>query len=129
MVKGMVYATAGTRRSVVALDAKTGELMWVHSLRRAPARDRPAACRVRRRMVDGRGDGRVVYVTTGYRLVALNAKNGQPIASFGGQDRRLKVGMVTGNGQRIDLETSEAGLRDAGHRQDVVIVGSRSRKA
>src|SRR5205085_2694212 len=25
MVKGVVYATAGTRRSVVALDAKTGE--------------------------------------------------------------------------------------------------------
>src|SRR5579864_1310416 len=33
MVKGVVYATAGTRRSVVALDAKTGELMWVYSLR------------------------------------------------------------------------------------------------
>ena len=32
MVKGMVYATAGTRRSVVALDGKTGELRWVYSL-------------------------------------------------------------------------------------------------
>lgn len=32
MVKGMVYATAGTRRAVVALDAKTGELKWVYSL-------------------------------------------------------------------------------------------------
>src|SRR6195256_6059000 len=30
MVKGVVYATGGTRRSVVALDAKTGELIWVH---------------------------------------------------------------------------------------------------
>src|SRR3984893_19277233 len=30
MVKGTVYATAGTRRSVVALDAATGELLWVH---------------------------------------------------------------------------------------------------
>src|SRR4026209_53375 len=33
MVKGVIYATAGTRRSVVALDAKTGELLWVYSMR------------------------------------------------------------------------------------------------
>ena len=31
MVKGVVYSTAGTRRAVVALDAATGELLWVHS--------------------------------------------------------------------------------------------------
>src|ERR1700682_3737229 len=30
MVKGVLYSTAGTRRSVVALDAATGELLWVH---------------------------------------------------------------------------------------------------
>src|SRR2546428_13218067 len=33
MVKGVLYTTAGTRRSVIALDAKTGELMWSYSLR------------------------------------------------------------------------------------------------
>ena len=32
MVKGIVYATGGTRRAVVALDAKTGELKWVYSM-------------------------------------------------------------------------------------------------
>src|SRR6476469_4926415 len=32
MVKGMVYATGGTRRSVVALDAKSGELKWIYSM-------------------------------------------------------------------------------------------------
>src|SRR6476469_4476829 len=30
VVKGILYATAGTRRSVIALDAATGELLWVH---------------------------------------------------------------------------------------------------
>jgi glucose dehydrogenase len=30
MVRGVLYATGGTRRSVVALDAATGELRWVH---------------------------------------------------------------------------------------------------
>src|ERR1035438_1302000 len=33
MVKGILYTTGGTRRSVVALDAKTGEQLWVYSFR------------------------------------------------------------------------------------------------
>src|SRR5580658_3988157 len=30
VVKGILYTTGGTRRSVVALDAKTGEQLWVY---------------------------------------------------------------------------------------------------
>src|SRR5262245_61737653 len=30
MVNGRLYSTAGTRKSVIALDAATGELIWVH---------------------------------------------------------------------------------------------------
>src|SRR2546425_1882263 len=33
MVNGVLYATAGTRGAVVALDAATGELRWVHAER------------------------------------------------------------------------------------------------
>ena len=33
MIKGVLYSTAGVRRSVVALDGKTGEVMWTHSVR------------------------------------------------------------------------------------------------
>src|SRR6202030_1237972 len=33
MVKGSLYVTGGVRRSVISLDAKTGELNWVHSYR------------------------------------------------------------------------------------------------
>ena len=32
MANGMMYLTAGTRRAVVALDAATGEMLWMHSL-------------------------------------------------------------------------------------------------
>src|SRR5216110_1490208 len=32
MANGVLYATAGTRRAVVALDAATGELLWTFSL-------------------------------------------------------------------------------------------------
>ena len=31
MVNGVLYSTAGTRRAVVALDAATGEMLWMHS--------------------------------------------------------------------------------------------------
>src|SRR6266536_5500859 len=32
-IRGVLYTTAGTRRSVIALDGKTGELIWAHSMR------------------------------------------------------------------------------------------------
>src|SRR5947209_17202118 len=31
MVGGVLYATVGTRRAVVALDGATGEMLWMHS--------------------------------------------------------------------------------------------------
>src|SRR5262245_5260104 len=31
MARGVLYSTAGTRRAVIALDAATGELLWMHS--------------------------------------------------------------------------------------------------
>src|SRR5271156_6073222 len=129
MVKGVIYTTAGTRRSVVALDAKTGELMWVYSLRegnRAAIAPRQLSGRGVSYWTDGKGDDRVVFVTTGYRLVELNAHTGQPIGGFGKNGMLdLKEGVVTGTGQQIDLETGEAGLHSTPLVvKDVVIVGS-----
>src|SRR5262249_25535583 len=85
MVKGVLYTTAGTRRSVVAIAGKTGEIIWAHSLRegmRAAVSPRQLSGRGVAYWTDGRGDERIVYVTTGYRLVELNAKNGAIISSF-----------------------------------------------
>src|ERR1700680_3358428 len=31
MARGVLYSTAGTRRTVIALDAASGELLWTHS--------------------------------------------------------------------------------------------------
>jgi hypothetical protein len=36
MVGGVVYTTAGASRDIVALDAATGELLWVHSEKEGP---------------------------------------------------------------------------------------------
>src|SRR3954469_17989755 len=85
VVNGVLYTTAGTRRAVVALDAATGELRWAHSERegaRAAASPRQLSGRGVAYWTDGR-DERIVYVTTGYRLVALDAKSGARVPSFG----------------------------------------------
>ncbi len=133
MVKGVLYTTAGTRRSVIALDPKTGELLWTHSVRegkRAAMSPRQLSGRGVAYWTDGRGDERILYMTTGYRLVSLNAKTGQPVNSFGTNGIvDLKVGAVKGTDSQIDLESGEIGIHStpvvAGN---VVLVGSAFRE-
>jgi quinoprotein glucose dehydrogenase len=133
MINGVLYTTGGTRRSVIALDGKTGELMWAHSLRegrRAGIAPRQLSGRGVSYWTDGRGDDRVVYVTTGYRLVALNAHTGSMINSFGKNGIvDLKEGAVFGAGQQIDLETGEIGVHSTPTIvKDVAIIGSSFRE-
>src|SRR4051794_37886773 len=128
-IKGVLYVTAGTRRSVVALDGRTGELIWSHSYRegnRAAIAPRQLSGRGVSYWTDGKGDERILYVTTGYRMIALNAKTGAMIPSFGeGGVLDLKKGAVFGKGQQIDMETGEIGLHSTPTIvKDVVIVGS-----
>jgi quinoprotein glucose dehydrogenase len=132
-INGVLYATGGTRRSVVALDGKTGELMWAHSLRegkRAAIAPRQLSGRGLSYWSDGRGDDRVLYITTGYRLVSLNARTGSLINSFGTNGvLDLKQGAVVGKGEQINLETGEIGLHSTPTvAKDVVIVGSSFRE-
>ena len=128
-IRGTLYVTAGTRRSVIALDGKTGELIWTHSYHegnRAAIAPRQLSGRGVSYWTDGKGDERILYVSTGYRLIELNAKNGSMISSFGdGGIVDLKKGAVFGKGQQIDLETGEIGLHATPLVvKDVVIVGS-----
>src|SRR5919201_822887 len=128
-INGVLYVTAGTRRSVIALDGKTGELIWSHSYRegnRAAIAPRQLSGRGVAYWTDGKGDERIIYVTTGYRLISLNAKNGSMVQSFGdGGVVDLKQGAVVGKGQQIDLETGEIGLHSTPTVvKDIVIVGS-----
>ena len=128
-IKGVLYVTAGTRRSVVALDGRTGELIWSHSYRegnRAAIAPRQLSGRGVSYWTDGKGDERILYVTTGYRLIALNAKNGAMIPSFGeGGVVDLKKGAVFGKGQQIEMETGEIGLHSTPTVvKDTIIVGS-----
>jgi quinoprotein glucose dehydrogenase len=128
-VNGVLYTTAGTRRAAIALDGRTGELIWMYSMRegkRGGYAPRQLSGRGLSYWTDGRGDERVLYVTPGYRLVCLNAKTGQPMESFGDHGVvDLKVGVVKGEGEQIDLETGEVGLHSAPTVVgDVILVGS-----
>jgi quinoprotein glucose dehydrogenase len=128
MVGGVLYATAGTRRAVVALDASTGELLWVHGERegaRGAAAPRQLSGRGLAYWSDGK-ESRILYVTPGYRLVALDSKTGVPASGFGENGIvDLKQGVVYGAGDPIDLVTGEIGLHSTPVvTQDLVIVGS-----
>jgi quinoprotein glucose dehydrogenase len=130
MIKGVIYTTAGSRRAVIALDAKTGEQLWAFNAIREGMRAGGAPRQLSGRGVsywtDNKGDDRILYVTTGYRLVALNAKNGQPIPAFGRDGIvDMKVGALYGRGQQIELESGEIGLHSTPTIiGDVVLVGS-----
>jgi quinoprotein glucose dehydrogenase len=134
MVGRTLYATGGggNRRAIVAIDAKTGELLWKHGMdegARAEAAPRRLSGRGLSYWTDGRGDERIIYVTIGYRLVSLNAKTGQPVPTFGKDGVvDLKVGVMThasGKPEQIDLEKGEIGLHSAPTiAGDIIVVGS-----
>ena len=127
MANGVVYTTAGSRRTVVALDAGTGELLWMYRL------DEGARGAAAPRQLSGRGlaywtDGdteRIVYVSPGYRLIALDARTGRLAPEFG---QGGMVDLKLENDQEIDLVTGEVGLHAAPVvARDVVIVGAAHR--
>ncbi len=114
MVGTTLYATAGSRRAVIALDAATGELLWTHGEKegeRGAAAPRQLSGRGLAYWTDGKQE-RIFYVTPGYRLIALDAKTGQRVPAFGtGGMVDLKLDLD----QTIlpDLTTGEIGLQSA----------------
>ena len=109
MVNGVIYTTGGTRRAAVALDAGTGEMIWMHSERegaRGAAAPRQLSGRGLAYWTDGREE-RILYVTPGYRLFALNAKTGVPVAGFG---QNGSVDLKMNDDQEIDPLNPDIGL-------------------
>lgn len=124
VVDGVLYTTGGTRRAVTALDAETGEQLWIFGLDEG-RRGGTAA-----RRLSGRGlafwrsgdDKRVVYVSPGYQLVALDAETGRLVEGFGNDGIvDLRAGLEQGD----DWDVSQIGLHSPPTIADnVIIVGA-----
>lgn len=138
MVNGVLYATAGSRRAVIALEPETGELLWIHGEhegKRGGAAPRQLSGRGLAYWSDG-GDQRIFYVTPGFRLICLDAKTGQRVPSFGENgivDLKLDDDQTISawnNGEWVaDLETGEIGIQSAPVvAKDTVIVGAAFRE-
>jgi quinoprotein glucose dehydrogenase len=85
MINGVLYVTAGSRRDAVAIDAATGETLWMY---RIDEGERGAiVARTQNRGLaywsDGKADERIILITPGFQLVCLNARNGHAIQNFG----------------------------------------------
>lgn len=105
MVHGTLYFTAGTRRDVIAVNASNGETLWMYRIdegergTRAPRQyNRGLAY-----WTDGADNERLLLITPGYQLVALNAKTGALSSDFGkagvvdlwdGLGRAVKPGQI-----------------------------------
>jgi quinoprotein glucose dehydrogenase len=114
MANGVVYATAGSRRAVIALDPATGELLWIHGEhegKRGGAAPRQLSGRGLAYWSDG-NEERILYVTPGYRLICLNAKTGQLVRSFG-KDGAIDLKLDDDQEIFPDLTTGEIGIQSA----------------
>jgi quinoprotein glucose dehydrogenase len=124
VIKGRMYNTVGTRRDVVCLDAATGELLWMHRF------DEGERALKAPRRLSGRGlaywsDGveeRILYVTIGYQLIALDAKTGLQIAGFG--DKGV-VDLKQDFDQVVDAPNDDVGLHATPCvARNVVVIGA-----
>src|SRR5476651_2135903 len=124
MVKGVVYTTAGIKRSAIALDGKSGKLLWRYDLdegKRGNNAPRQYSGHGVSYWTDGREE-RILYVTPGYRMIALDARTGIPVRSFGEDG---VVDLKKNDDQEIDLVTGEVGLHSTPLVvKDVVVVGA-----
>ena len=115
---------------MIALDPATGELLWVHGEHegaRGAAAPRQLSGRGLAYWTDGKEE-RILYVTPGYRLIALNAKTGAVIPAFGVNGA---VDLKQNIDQTIlpDLTTGEIGLQAAPVvAKDIVIIGAAFRE-
>ncbi|MBL6805244.1 MAG: PQQ-binding-like beta-propeller repeat protein [Pseudomonadales bacterium] len=85
MVDGKLFATAGATRNVIALDAATGQLLWMwrpdegKRFDDAPRKGSGKGLGY----FNNAGEGVIFTMTPGYSLVALHAATGKPVESFG----------------------------------------------
>ncbi len=103
---GKLFFSAGTQRAAVAIDGATGETLWTYRLDEGERGDRTPRNNYRgvAYWADAAGNGRVLMITRGYRLVELDAKTGVPVKDFGSNGLvDLWVGLLEGTGRKVEI--------------------------
>ena len=128
-VDGVLYANIGITRNVVALDATSGQVLWLFRYQEGDRFDEAP------RKGSGRGvsfwtDGdseRIIDVSPGYLLVSLDAKTGIPDPNFGNNGIvDLFIGIRNGDDPRYAYP--EVGLSAPPLvMNDVIVVGAAHR--
>jgi quinoprotein glucose dehydrogenase len=124
MVGGVIYSTVGTRRAVVALDGATGEVLGrIAKMKVRAVKARHAGCRAVALPIGATdAKSRIIYVTPGYRMIALDAKSGAVVTSFGTNG---VIDLKLDDDQQMDLVTGEVGLHAAPIvARNVIVVGA-----
>jgi quinoprotein glucose dehydrogenase len=80
-----LYAVAGQRRAVVAIDPATGETLWMWRMRDNPRWEASTRKNYGKGVAYAEVGGRptIFVITPGYYLVALDADTGHPVPGFG----------------------------------------------
>ena len=124
MHDGRLFFGAGATRNIIAVDADTGQTLWMWRPRegerfeQAARKDSGKGLSFYR---DDDGHGYVVAVTPGYRLVKLDAETGLPDPSFGkGGIVDLTEGLRRAPDRALDVGLTAPPLVVA----DVIVVGS-----
>jgi quinoprotein glucose dehydrogenase len=109
MVGGVLYFTSGLHRAVIAADAATGAEKWRWRWDDSPTRfahaPRTGAGRGVGFWTDGR-ESRIFVTLPGFHLVALDAKTGKPVPSFGNAgvvDLKAQLGVP------VNVDSAEIG--------------------
>ena len=124
MRDGKIFIGVGSTRNIVAIDAESGQTLWLWRANEGDRFDQAA------RKDSGKGisyyedeDGNkfVIVVTPGYFLVSLEAETGLPNPKFGKNGRvDLTKGLRRAEGRNLDVGLTSPALVV----EDVIVVGS-----
>ena len=122
LAKGRLFISGGLHRDVVALDAATGEMLWMYRTDEgARSGSRTGSGRGVSYWTDGANE-RIFFVTPGYQLIALDAKTGSPDHAFG---KNGILDLREDDDQEIDLLNGDISLHATPLvTKNVIVVGA-----
>ena len=104
-IDGVLYVTMGNTRNVAAIDATTGQLLWLWRPQEGDRFDKAPRKGAGRGLSHYRSNGedRILTITPGFLLVSLDAKTGIPDPNFGDNGRvDLFMGLRNAEDDRYD---------------------------